>query len=334
MTSLLIGLMIGFCIAAAGFITLLETAFVTISLPDILYMQRQENKQALIIHGLLQKQDKVISSLQTGYVFLILAIVTITTHSIFILPTVWHVIAYMLVSVFLVLLMTKALPRSYALKQSQEFKFMLAQSIRATYFIFYPLAASVAWTGKKIAVFYKYGFYPADTLFSTPDYQGFVSRYFEETIAKEKPGQSDYMIQRSLSKFANLLVDDLMIPVAELKRIDAALPADELMTTVFDNSDKRVLLYQDDPESIEAVLHAHLLMKSFCLAEGDKNTTDITSAISEPVYIRSGTSVLEQLQRFSEHHEQFALIKDRNNVLIGAIALDTILEELSKELRQ
>jgi Mg2+/Co2+ transporter CorB len=334
MTSLLIGLLVGVFLAGAGFITLLETAFITISLPDILYMQRQENKQALIIHGLLQKQDRVVSSFHVGYLLFVISAVILMTHSLFMGSVLWHLVVYDVIAVIFIAVMTRALPRSYVLKQEQSFKFMMASSMRAVYYLFSPIAMMVAWINRKIAVFYKYGFYPANTLFGTSDYQGFVSRYFEEAIVQEKPGQMNYMIQRSLTKFADLRVNDLMIPVANLKRIDAALPAEELMATVFDSNEKRVLLYQDSPENIEAVLHTQLLMRSFCLAEGDKDTTDITSAISEPIYIQSGTSIFDQLQNFSRNHEQFALIKDTKGIVIGAIAMDTILETLSKELRQ
>ena len=113
--------------------------------------------------------------------------------------------------------------------------------------------------------------------------------------------------------------------------MDAAMPVEELLEHVFSGEAKRILLYQDGPENIVGILHKSLLMKSFCLAEGDKEATDITSAISEPVFISEHISVLEQLQNFSIQQGQFVLVKDRDRIK-GAIDLETILEALSKEL--
>jgi Mg2+/Co2+ transporter CorB len=223
-----------------------------------------------------------------------------------------------------VLPITDIFPRAYLSRQPDEFSRALLPWIRISAAIFTYPAQLLAFIGRK----------SKGGVFNTMEYYPLIARYYESNNQEETTEHKDYNIRKILTYFITLPVSNIMIKASDLKIMNVEMPAEELMTAVFESNKSRVLLYQERAENIVGILHTSLLMKSFCLAEGDKNLTDMTSAISEPIFISDQVSVFDQLQDFSSHHEQFALIRDRNQNLIGAISMEIILERLSLHLKQ
>jgi Mg2+/Co2+ transporter CorB len=310
MAIMLIGLLIGSCLVLAGGFAMLRAAFMRLS--------HGELPMAMI-----ERQDKILSALIVGQMFFVLSAVILITHYLLGGLNNWQIALHCVILTLVIVPVTDVFPRSFIVKQPHEFSLALLPWIRIAAGVFNYPAKLLVFLGRSRANF-----------FNTTEYYPLVSRYYESNATNNTDERKDYDIQKILSRFITLPVTDIMTKASDLKVMDVEMPVEELITAIFESNASRVLLYQDRAENIVGILHTSLLMKSFCLAEGDKNLTDITSAISEPVFISDQICVFDQLQDFSSRHEQYALIRDRNGVLLGAIAMETILEKSFSELKQ
>jgi len=280
---------------------------------------RDELPQAMII-----RQDKIISALIIGYFFFVISALLLMTHYLLSGLNNWQIALHCFILTILIVPLTDVFPRAYLLKQPVEFSRALLPWIRIVAAVFHYPARLMAFLGRK----------EKGDLFNTMDIYPLIARYYESNAADTSTEHKDYNVNKILTRFVTLPVTAIMTKASELKVMDVEMPVDELITAVFESSAPRILLYQDRVENIVGILHSALLMKSFCLAEGDKNLTDITSAISEPVFISSQISVFDQLQDFSSRHEQFALIRGNDDAIQGAISMELILEKLFGELKE
>lgn len=326
------GLCIGLCLCFAGGITLLRTAYGRILEND--FSDRPDNPVNLLFNTMVSKQDQILSHLYVAYGFFISSAMILVTHYLLDSLNYWQIAMHCILLPFFFVLLTNFLPKAYMLQQPVDFSLSLLPWVNIISKIFAAPAFVLTFLGKAITSPAKTAFQSLDNLINTFEFYPLVTRFYRSEAIIDTPEKKDYLIQQSLGRFASMAVSQMMIPVKRLKRMDAALEIEELLSQSFNTNARRILLYQDSLEDIIGILHVSLLMKSFCLAEGDKDTTDITSAISEPVFIPSEKSVLAQLQDFAGQQTQFALIRDQNNFICGAIDLETILEALASDLRQ
>lgn len=314
------GFCIGLCLCLAGGITIIRTAFARLTEKDFPSVQGDSAAYHLF-KKMVSRQDRIFSSLSVAYGFFITCALMLMARYLLAGFGFWLVALHGVVLPCLIVLLTDMWPRAWMLGRPAEDAIRLFPWIMRVASVFHGPAVLLAALARGLFRF-------RGGLFNTAESYASVSRFYESGQADTSPEKQDYTIQRSLSRLAATPVSHMMIPVRQLLRIDAALEAEELMAKCFDTTERRILLYQDEPENIAGILHVSLLMKSFCMADGDRNTTDITSAISGPVFIAPDKTVLAQLQDFATRQDQFVLVRDDRGIVQGAIDLETILESL------
>jgi len=316
-------LSVAVCLVLAGALTLLRTVFIQVTSDDVM----QDTKPAAILRALIRFQDSVLSALLTGYSLLILIAVMIVTQKLMPQMTALGLVIDSIAVLFFVMLLTYLLPRAYAVKRGAPLAVRLAAVIRILYYICLPFSAGIQWVGNQFTNTFKTSFAHMPYVFRTNDLQNILDRSSDAGVQNQK------RVQQNLEQFADLTVQQIMQPFSGLEKLDSDLPMEEMVEKLLECHDQRVLIYQDTPENVIGILHMHLMMKAIALANGDINAIDMSSAISEPVYVSPYASVIDQINAFQNHGQHFALVRDRQNKLVGAVSLDSLIENLAAGLR-
>jgi Mg2+/Co2+ transporter CorB len=324
---MLTGILIGFCLALASFITLLKTAFLRVAAADLLDAGERNPAQAKLLHALIRYQDSVLGTLQMAYVFIVMVMIIILAHG-FLLTGSTLLLAVSALGLFVALvLLTYALPRSYMLMQPVEFSLAMAKPIRWCYYLFLPLSAAVNFLSVQITQIFKNHFAARPQLFQVADFQNLLTR-------DEKPDQQQQrLIQQNMERFSDLTIQEIMLPLSALETLDGDLPMEELLEKIVASHEQRLMVYQDTPENVMGILHVNLMLKAIALAEGDINAIDIGAVISEPVFASPFARVIDQIGEFQAHGQHFALVRNRQGQLKGAISLEGLVENLAATLR-
>lgn len=329
MTGFLLGLTTGFCLIAAAGLTLLRVAFMRISFANIIEWQGRRLHEVRIFRKLAARQDSVLSVLHFGYLLCITAFIVLMTHTILAASSGLQIAVSVTLLLIMVIIFAEALPKSFALKQSDDFVLRLIPAIQLVYYLFVGPCYIVTQLFSLLTGAFKSRFFHLEHLVNTFEFMPLVNRDQQEKSALDPIAQKEHQMQKNLTGFADRVVEEFMIPVSEIELIDGSQPMEELVTTVLETQAQRMLVFQDEPENLIGVMHTPLMLKAIALCEGDKNAIDLSSAISEPWFITPTTPVLEQIGKFQQRGEHFALIRDRQNNLKGAVSLDTLLENMA-----
>lgn len=327
MASILTGLFIGICLACAGFISILKYGFMHIS-NDAPTVANIKPDRLNLLNILLKKQDEVLSSLTLGYYFLNITIIIIMTHDIFNRFTPLSQAVYIgLLGIFLGLA-TSILPKLYIYRQNREVFLALLPALRIFYFIFLIPARLVNRIAFLVHIYFPKAFSSQKNLFNSSDYLNITKRY-EDMIITDIDREKRKHLQKIFIAMGLMTIKQVVTPLDNMEMINESMAHEDLLPLVFASKNQRILVYQDQPDNIVGILHTRLLLRAFCLAEGDKEAVDITSAISEPVFVDEDKLLLEQMEEFLGKQQPFALVRDQTGKLTGTISLEKIFEAVS-----
>jgi len=133
------------------------------------------------------------------------------------------------------------------------------------------------------------------------------------------------IIQNSLD-FSDTKVKEIFTPREKMFTINLKnLSLDKLVEIVCSTSYSRIPVYYDNPNKIVGIL----LVKNFLADYLDDKTvkTDLNDSMEKPFIVSPNVTIDELVDGFQKQRKQIALVY-RNNVLLGMVTMEDVLEEL------
>jgi len=134
-------------------------------------------------------------------------------------------------------------------------------------------------------------------------------------------------------------VEEIMLHRSNIEMVDAALPPQEILSTILQSKYTRHPVYRDDPENIVGVIHAKDLLRAMHkLLTGENETADamakfdVMSVAMDAYFVPETTTLDDQMRQFLLRKAHFALVVDEYGDLQGLITLEDILEEIVGEI--
>ncbi|MXZ62164.1 MAG: HlyC/CorC family transporter [Chloroflexi bacterium] len=137
--------------------------------------------------------------------------------------------------------------------------------------------------------------------------------------------QQQFMLERVI-RFADLTVENIMVPRTEVIAIDADLSTDEAIAFAKERRHSRYPVYRNDLDDVIGMLHARDLL----LAESDM---PLSSLLREPLIVPAQIDVQELLRLMRVRRTQFAIVVDEYGGTDGIVTLENVLEEIVGELQ-
>jgi Mg2+/Co2+ transporter CorB len=123
-----------------------------------------------------------------------------------------------------------------------------------------------------------------------------------------------------------ITVDDVMVPRNRIVGVNLDAEWDEVVESVTANMYTRIPAYRGSLDNVVGIIHARRVLN--LQHEGKLDRESLQSAIIEPYFIPSGTSLTTQLLNFKQVKRRLGLVVDEYGDIQGLVTLDEILEEI------
>ncbi|MCC7440923.1 MAG: HlyC/CorC family transporter [Bdellovibrionales bacterium] len=146
---------------------------------------------------------------------------------------------------------------------------------------------------------------------------------------KRHPGSGGPLsIIGSAAKAAELHVEDIMIPRAEITAYSVETPAKEILEKMLADRFTRVPVYEGSLEKVLGLVHFKDLV---AIVHAGNN--DVRSIIKPLMRVPGRMPILTLLADMQKAFNQMAVVKDEFGVTLGVVTQEDILEEIVGEIR-
>jgi Mg2+/Co2+ transporter CorB len=121
-------------------------------------------------------------------------------------------------------------------------------------------------------------------------------------------------------------VNDVMVPRHKIVGINLDAEWDEVVAALTASRYTRMPVYRGSLDNVVGMLHVRRVLN--LMREGKLDRESLNAAMTEPLFIPSGTSLTQQLLNFREAQRRVALVVDEYGDIKGLVTLDEILEEI------
>ena len=297
------------CLILSGYFSATETAFSSANTTRLKTLAEKGNKRAALVCKLLERYDRLLSTILIGN-----NIVNIATASIGTVLFVRHygdagaTISTVVVTV-VVLIFGEISPKSIAKDCAEQWAMLSAPMLQVLIWIFTPLNAIFSFWKKLLAKVFRLS---SDNKMSQEELLMLVDEVQQDGSIDKNEGE----LLKNAIDFSEQRAEDILIHRTDL----AALP---ITATKY----SRLLIYQDSIDNILGTIH----QKDFYVGCGvtDKPLRDI---ILPPVYALEMEPISLLLKKLQQAKTHVAVVVDEYGGTCGIVTMEDILEELVGEI--
>jgi len=304
-----------------------ETAMTAASQPRMLELERQDVGAAGIVNQLRARTDRLIGAILLGN-NLVNILASALATSLFIG---WFgsggVFYATIVMTLLVLIFAEAMPKAYAINNSDSAALRIAPVLRVVVYVLAPIAHTIQVVVEATLKIFGVRFDTnLDSGTNEEELRGVIRMHSAPGPDPEVDAEREML--SSILDLGDLEVEEIMTHRSNVAMIDADKTAAQIVKEVLASPHTRLPVFKGDPDNIIGVLHAKDLLRAVQRAGGNVETLNIKKIASAPWFIPETTTVLDQLRAFRERREHFATVVDEYGALMGIVTLEDILEEI------
>lgn len=317
----LVGLFI--MIILSGFFSASETAFSTAQKARLQAMYDDGKKRAGKVLKLLDKYDKVLSTILVGNNIVNITGATLGTiifASLIKDAGVANTVSTIVITV-VVLIFGEITPKTIAKEIPESASMFFYPFISACMFLLYPIC--IAFTGwkKLMTKFFKveketgYAEEELLNLVETAENEGEIEAHESELI-------------KSAIEFEDREVIDIMIPRVNVIAVDMRESNEEIYVKYVENGYSRLPVYSETIDKVVGILHE----KDFFKYMHDGGVGDISTLLQKTLCVPSTMKISSVLQSIKRNKVHMAIVVDEFGGTMGIVTLEDILEELVGEI--
>ena len=138
------------------------------------------------------------------------------------------------------------------------------------------------------------------------------------------------MINRVFA-FADILVDQVMVPRTEIMGIPVDASLDETTKLVAESNHSRYPIYGEDLDDIRGVFHVKDLYR--LLARNEQHRFNLRRMVRAPLMVSESTNLDDLLSRMKVERSQIAIVVDEYGGTAGMVTLEDVLERIIGEVQ-
>ena len=317
-------------ILCSGFFSGSETGLTAVSRTRIFQLVKENNKRARIVSQLRQEKESFIGAILLGNNLVnILASALATSLAISLWGEVGVVYATGIMTA-LVLVFAEVLPKTFAIKRSEQVSLAVAPVISLCVVLFSPITLAVKWLITRIFALFGVDVRDENALLSATDMiRGTIEMHHREGQMEKQ----DRDMLDGILELKEIEVEEVMVHRKQVKGLDIEEEIPTIIDTAINSPHSRLPVYEGEYTNIVGILHLKKLLR-LIHKKGRANITrtDIRGILMKPWFIPSTTSLKEQLYAFRQKRQHFALVVDEYGDLQGIITLEDVIEEIVGEI--
>jgi len=320
---------IGVLLLISAFFSGSETALTATSQPLIHQMAQGGDRRARIVHRLHQNKERLIGTILLGNNLVNILASSLATSVMITLYGDLGVAYATLAMTLLVLIFAEILPKTYAIKFSNQAALFVAWPIDFFVKILSPITIALSYFVRGIlkVLGFDVGSNESFTL-SDEELRGAI----ELREGEEESDNQERAMLHSVLDLADVQVGEIMVHRTNVVGVDANLETETIIQQILDSPYTRIPLWQERPDNVIGVIHVKDLLREIRAHGGDTSNLDLITIAAKPWFVPEQTPLLDQLQAFRNRREHFALIIDEYGSLMGVVTLEDILEEIVGEI--
>ena len=308
------------CLILSAYFSATETAFSSANTTRLKTLAEKGNKRAALVCRLLERYDRLLSTILIGN-----NIVNIAAASIGTVLFVKHygdagaTISTVVVTL-VVLLFGEITPKSIAKDAPERFAMFSAPFIRLWIWVLTPLNFLFTQCKKFISRFIKTD---GSAKMSHEELLLFMEDVEHDGGIDENEGE----LLRNALEFGDLTAAEILTHRIELEAVDINESHEEIAKAFTQSRFSRLLVYRDTIDQVVGVLH----QKDFYI-NGKMTDQPIAQIMTEPLFVYQHTKIRDILKMLQHQKSHVAVVVDDFGGTLGIVTMEDILEELVGEI--
>ena len=308
------------CLMLSAYFSATETAFSSANTTRLKTLAEKGNKRAALVCKLLERYDRLLSTILIGN-----NIVNIATASIGTVLFVKHygdagaTISTVVVTV-VVLIFGEISPKSIAKDCAETWAMFSAPILQVLIWVFTPLNAVFSLWKKLLAKVFHLS---SDNKMSQEELLMLVDEVQQDGSIDQSEGE----LLKNAIDFSEQRAEDILIHRTDLAALPITATKEEVAALFTETKYSRLLIYQDSIDNILGTIH----QKDFYVGCGitDKPLREI---LLPPVYALEMEPISQLLKKLQQAKTHVAVVVDEYGGTCGIVTMEDILEELVGEI--
>lgn len=213
--------------------------------------------------------------------------------------------------------------KTYAARNPQQVSFLTIRPLRIIMFIFYPLVKFFAFVTNFIIRILG-GKKDLSPFVTKEELQMMVRIGHEEGVLEEKERE---MLHR-IFEFSQKTAKEVMIKIDKMVACDIELPIEEILDKIIDSGHKRIPVFKNDVHNIIGIVYT----KDLLAMARNVELLILEDCLTKPHFIAEDMRVIDLLNEFQKSKVHLAIVQDKNNKVVGLVAIDDLFAEIVGEI--
>lgn len=325
------GILFLIMIALSAFFSSSETAFFSLNRRKLEDMKIEGSNRASRVLRLLNFPRRLLISIVTGNTFVNISLGVLSTsiaHDVATnldIPEIAVIFIEVLAITFTILIFGEIIPKVLAVRHPGPYSLRISSLVSLLYLFLKPITEVffyiTEWTARLFGV-------EKEQLFaSQEDFYSLVELGEKEGAIKKK--EKDMI--KSLVKFSDTTVREVMIPRPDMIAVDMALSYDEFIRFIKSNRYSRYPVYENDLDNVIGFIFEKDLLKITDLPDGQR--PELRSILRPVLYAPEIKSINLMLREFQQKKTKIAVVVDEYGGTSGLITVEDVLEEILGEIQ-
>ena len=304
-----------------------ETAIIGLSKIRLRHMLQQKVKRAQSVGRLVAKLDKVIAAILIGNNLVNIAVSSIVT-GIFVqvYGYRWGVVVSTFVTTLFLLIFCEVTPKILSAKHTEKVSLFTAPLMEVVLIILKPFIAFFIGISNFILKIFRVGPVKRSPLITVEELKTMIEMGQEEGVLTDEERK---MFQR-IFEFGDTKLTDVMVPKDKIVAVNININSDDLLNIFVEEGHARLPVYSGNKDNIVGIVYARDLL--YILRE--KGLFLLPDLLHGACFVTGSMKVSEMLRKFQTEKMQIAIIVDKNQLALGLVTLEDLLEEIVGEIEE
>lgn len=311
----------------SAFFSMAETALISLSKIRLRHLIAKGTKNANLVHKLISKPERLITSILVGnnLVNTAISVIGATIFVCFFGKEAGMILATICVTAVL-LIFGEIIPKIFAVQRSEKVSLAISRPINFVVTVLTPLAKILNKLGNSLIKTFGGEVKQRSPLITEEEIRLMIEVGKEEGVLADEERK---MLHR-IFEFGDTLVGDVMIPRDKMVAIDVDSSAEELLELFVEEGHARIPVYRGSRDKVFGIIYARDLLYIW----QNKGLVIIPDLIHTAYFVPKNKRVSELLRDFQRIHIQIAIVIDENKSALGLVTLEDLLEEIVGEIHE
>lgn len=319
--------LMGVLLFLSAFFSLSETALIAISKIRLRHLMAKGTKNAELVHSLVSRPERLITSILVGNNFVNTAISVI--GAIIFIELYGERLGMLLATIcmaVIILIFSEIIPKIFAVQRSEKVSLAIAHPINFILIILSPVARILNKLGNVIIRIFGGEVKQRSPLITEEEIRLMIELGKEEGVL----GDEERKMLHRIFEFGDTLVSEVVVLIDKIAAVDINSSPEELLDLLVEEGHARIPVYEGSKDNIVGVIFARDLLYIW----KNKGLIIIPDLVHPAYFVPKTKRVNELLRDFQRMHIQIAIVVDENKKALGLVTLEDLIEEIVGEISE